>query len=328
MAFRTAGNRLATLGALAGALMLGACAESGDSLEASLVAPKEMGTQTASASDPKSQQTELEKATEYWGKKYKEKPTELEPALSYAKNLRAMGERQEALAIIQQVAVYHGEDRQLASEYGRLALELDQISVAKQMLAIADDPANPDWRVISARGTVLAKEGKYRDAIPYYEKALNLSQDQPSVLNNLAMAYAMNGDAPKAEGVLRRLDAKGGSAKTRQNLALVLGLQGKFDEAKSVSTQDLGAEGAAQNSEYMRRLVKVETAADWSTTTKSGTARAPVVKAVAAGSEAALPAAFDPSAASSEAVPVAAAAAAAAKPLAPAGPATLRGMTP
>ena len=332
MAIRPAHIRMksiATLGALAAALMLGACAESGDSLEASLVAPKGKDQQTASASDAKPERSELEKATEYWGKKYKEKPTELEPALSYAKNLRAMGERQQALAVIQQAAVYHGEDRQLASEYGRLALELDQISVAKQMLAIADDPAAPDWRVVSARGTVLAKEGKFRDAIPLYEKALNLSQDQPSVLNNLAMAYAMNGEAARAEEVLRRLDAKGGSAKTRQNLALVLGLQGKFDEAKQVSARDLGAEGAAQNSEFMRRMVKVDAASGWSTTTKAGASRPAAIKAVASGSDAALPAAFDPGAASSEAGPAALPTSApVARPLAPASPATLRGMTP
>ena len=51
---------IATLGALAAALLLGACAESGDSLEASLVAPKGKDQQTASASDAKPERSELE----------------------------------------------------------------------------------------------------------------------------------------------------------------------------------------------------------------------------------------------------------------------------
>ena len=281
---------------LTAALMLGACAQGGEGLQSSLLDPAPAET----ASPPpmkKVAQTELEKATEYWGKKFQEKPTDLEAALSFARNLKAMGERQQALNVIQQASVYHGNDRALASEYGRLALELDQVSLAKQLLAVADDPSSPDWRVISARGTVAAKEGKSRDAIGLYERALTLSQDQSSVMNNLAMAYAMNGEAAKAEDMLRRIEAKGGAtAKTRQNLALVLGLQGKFDEAKTAATKDLGADGAAQDTDYLKRMVKVEKAADWNTTSTTSKLAQATAKA-AATPEAiptAMPAVADP----------------------------------
>jgi len=235
-------STISLIGALGATLMLGGCAGTVESLQESLLKPE---PSRVAATEP-SNRSELEKATEYWGKKYKEKPTELEPALNYAKDLKAMGERQQAMTVLQQSSMYYGQDPKLASEYGRLALELDQISIAKQMLAIADDPTSPDWRVISARGTVLAKEGKYREAITFYQKALALSQDQPSVLNNLAMAHAMSGDAAAAEQILRQLEIKGGTPKTRQNLALVLSLQGKFDEAKMISAKDPGAMGSAQ----------------------------------------------------------------------------------
>lgn len=273
---------------LAACLMLGACAQTGDSLETSLLEPKLSATKTADAADDGKGKTELEKATDYWGKKYKEHPTNLEAGLSFAKNLKAMGERQQAMGVIQQLAVFHGNDRKLASEYGRLALELDQISVAKTMLAIADDPAAPDWKVISARGTVLAKEGKFREAVPLYEKALSLSQDQTSVMNNLAMAYAMGGDAAKAEDMLRRIEAKGGSAKSRQNLALVLGLQGKFEEGRQVASQDVGADAAAADADYLKRMVKVDTGKSWAA--KSTASTVPVVKASAAASDRIAPA--------------------------------------
>jgi Flp pilus assembly protein TadD len=249
---------LAILGVLAAALMLGACAQSSDALQAEFLSPKSAAAEPAKGDETKVAQTELEKATEYWGKKFREQPRDLDAALSFAKNLKAMGEKKQALAVVQQAAVFHGDDKKLASEYGRLALELEQISVAKQMLAVADDPTAPDWRVVSARGTVLAKEGKFAEAIDFYERALTLSQDQTSVMNNLAMAYAGNGDAGKAEAMLRQAEAKGGSAKTRQNLALVLGLQGKFDEAKTVSSADLGDAGAKSNSDYLRKMVKVD----------------------------------------------------------------------
>lgn len=252
---------LAVFASLTASLMLGACAQEGNELQTTLFdsTPKPVAEDTAQVEQASTvPKTELEKATEYWGKKFKEHPRDLEAAMSYAKNLKAMGERQAALAVIQQASTYHGNDKKLASEYGRLALELDQISVAKQMLAIADDPASPDWRVISARGTVHAKEGKYAQAIPLYERALMLSQEQTSVMNNLAMAYAMAGQADKAEEILRRIEAKGGNAKSRQNLALVLGLQGKFDESKTVASQEMGASSASADNDVLRRMVKVE----------------------------------------------------------------------
>ena len=82
------------------------------------------------------------------------------------------------------------------------------MSVAQKLLEQADDPTNPDWRVISARGTVLAKQGSYRDAIPLYERALALAPDQASVLNNLALAHAMEGHPDKAEPLLKRAAAQ------------------------------------------------------------------------------------------------------------------------
>jgi Flp pilus assembly protein TadD len=278
----------AILGALSAALMLGACAQSSDALQAEFLSPKTAFADKSAPAEPskgdetKVAQTELEKATEYWGKKFREQPRDLDAALSYAKNLKAMGEKKQALAVIQQAAVFHGDDKKLASEYGRLALELEQISVAKQMLAVADDPTAPDWRVVSARGTVLAKEGKFAEAIEFYERALTLSQDQTSVMNNLAMAYAGNGDAAKAEAMLRQAEAKGGSAKTRQNLALVLGLQGKFDESKQVSSADLGDAGAKSNSDYLRKMVKVDPVANPVAKASSGAKAAKAVAAKAA----------------------------------------------
>ncbi len=99
------------------------------------------------------------------GQEYSKDPRNLDKALAYAKSLKAIGQKSQALAVLQQASLISGSDKRVASEYGRLALEMDQVSVAKKLLEVADDPGNPDWRVVLARGTVLAKEGRYREAI-------------------------------------------------------------------------------------------------------------------------------------------------------------------
>ncbi|MGQ0673629.1 MAG: tetratricopeptide repeat protein [Hyphomicrobium sp.] len=251
---RTAAKGLAIVSLCS--LTLGGCAGVGDGIAPSLFASS---TPPPSAADePKAPQDELQKATEYWGKQYAEKPSDLDTALSYAKNLKALGQKQQALGVLQQASMFHATDRRLNSEYGRLALELDQVSVADKLLAAADDPTSPDWRVLSARGTVLAKQGRYQEAIPLYEKAQQLSADQPSVLNNLALAYAMSGEAARAEDVLRRVSANGGNAKVRQNLALVLGLQGKYDEATKVGSEVMNASNATSNTDILKRMVRLD----------------------------------------------------------------------
>lgn len=256
-----------TIAVLTASLMLGACGQtlkSGPDL-ASLNTPAKnppattQSTATGAPAAPAGVSGDLLKATEYWGQVYAKSPRELEPALNYARNLKAMGEKRRALAVLQQASLYHGESRELASEYGRLALDLDQVNVAKQLLAIADDPAKPDWRVVSARGAALAKEGNYDEAIPYFQRALALSPEQPSVTNNLALAYAMNGEPGKAESMLRQAAATDtGSPRIRQNLALVLGLQGKYDEAKVVAARDIPMNNAAENADYLRQVVKLD----------------------------------------------------------------------
>jgi Flp pilus assembly protein TadD len=248
-------HRLGALASLTASLLLGACSQTSNMLPSlALNAPEE------TASNPSTMpQSELEKATAYWGKKYEKDNANLQFALNYARDLKAMGEKKKAFAVLQQASVFHKNSRELAGEYGRLALEFGQVGPANELLAVADDPANPDWRVISARGTVMAKQGRYKDAIPFYERALALSQNNATVMNNLAMAYAMLGEPKKAEDLLRQaLTEKDAKPKVRENLALVLGLQGRYEESKAVASGVMNSAVASANTEYLKEMVKLE----------------------------------------------------------------------
>lgn len=214
-------------------LMTGACAEN-SMLLSSLMEPKaSSGITTSSTSDSNGSKAasageQLRKATEYWGTVYAKDPSDGEAAYNYARNLKAMGEKQQALMVLQSSIDMNPQHRGILSEYGRLALEFDQISLAQKMLERADDPLQPDWRVVSARGTVFAKQGLYSEAIPFYERAMQLAPDKASVLNNLALAYTMEGKQDKAEPLLRKAAAIGkDDERVQKNLALVLGPQSK-----------------------------------------------------------------------------------------------------
>jgi hypothetical protein len=81
------------------------------------------------------------------------------------------------------------------------------------------------------------------------------------VINNLALAYALDGKADKAEDLLRKAVASGHEDKrVRQNLALVLGLEGKFDEARQVASVDMSEQEAKANMTYLRNMLTSPTA--------------------------------------------------------------------
>ena len=124
------------------------------------------------------------------------------------------------------------------------------------MLNRAHTPDNPDWHILSVQGTVLDKLGRHDEARRYYASALRLRPDEPSVLSNLGMSYVLTKDLPKAETTLRQAYSRAPSdGRIRQNLALVVGLQGRFDEAESIVKADLPPDEAAANVAYLKDIL-------------------------------------------------------------------------
>jgi Flp pilus assembly protein TadD len=70
------------------------------------------------------------------------------------------------------------------------------------------------------------------------------------------MSYVLSKDLPKAEEVLRRAyGSANADARVRQNLGLVVGLQGRFGEAETIVKADLPAEEAAANVAYLKDML-------------------------------------------------------------------------
>ena len=254
-------SRLLCGAALVSSLSLGACGSIKSPLDfASLGGDKPPQSDVATGSTP---QSDLQKATEYWGKQFEKSPGDAQAAINYVRNLKALNAKPQALQVIQQAYAANPNNKVIASEYGRLALEQEQLSLAEKLLEKADDPIAPDWKTISARGTVLAKQNKYREAIVQFERARALAPDQPSVLNNLALAYAMDGHAEKAEPLLRQAAGdQNADAKVSQNLSLVLGLQGKSDDAKAVMVKNAPDDDARDDANYVKEMVGTQPMAE------------------------------------------------------------------
>ena len=199
----------------------------------------------------------LHRATTYWAGQYQKNPKDPRAALAYARNLKALGSTKRALMVLSQAHRMNPSNTEIAGEYGRLVLAQGNMKLAQRLLKQATSARRgADWKVLSAQGAVHAKLGQHEKAQHYFLAALQQKPDAPSVLNNLALSYAMSGKADDAEKLLRRAVKDGrDTARMRQNLALVLGVQGKFDEARQLAEVDLSQEQVRKNENYMRDMV-------------------------------------------------------------------------
>jgi Flp pilus assembly protein TadD len=76
------------------------------------------------------------------------------------------------------------------------------------------------------------------------------------VLSNLGLSYVLSKDLPKAEETLRRAHSRADAdPRVRQNLGLVVGLQGRLAEAENIVKAGRPPEEAAADVAYLRRLL-------------------------------------------------------------------------
>ena len=209
-----------------------------------------------SSEEPKLSATDAIGAIGQWSAAYNQNPQDPKLVLGYAAALKNIGSRDKALEIL--TAGYHANQNngEIAAELGRLALDMNRLDIAQQALKVAEVQGVKDWKTLSAQGTLRAKQGRHAEAQQYYLAALEAKPDAVSVINNLALSYALDGKPNKAEELLRKAVASGTDDKrVRQNLALVLGLEGKFDEARKVASLDISDQDAKSNMTYLRNMM-------------------------------------------------------------------------
>lgn len=188
--------------------------------------------------------------------RFRANPKDAESALAYGQALRANGQKSQAVAVLEQATIANPGHRPLLAAYGRALADNGNLQQAFDTLSRAHTPQDPDWRILSVQGAVLDQQGKHREAQRYYANALKIAPGEPSVLSNLGLSYILSKNLPKAESVLQQAYAKGDSdPRIRQNLALAIGLQGRYAEAETIAKADLPADEAAANVAYLKQMM-------------------------------------------------------------------------
>ena len=205
---------------------------------------------------PQSDQVALRTYAETLEPRYSQNPEDRTVALHYAQALRGLGQHAQAVAVLQGLAVKNPRDMPVLAAYGKALADAGRLQEAQGVLERAHTPDRPSWSVLSAQGSVADQMGDHTGAQNYYTAALKIVPNQPDVLSNLGLSYALERKMPQAEQALRlAADQPSADSRVRQNLALVLSLEGKYADAEQVSRRDMTPIDAAENVAQLKQTI-------------------------------------------------------------------------
>ena len=172
----------------------------------------------------------------FWSNEYNLNPGDLEAALKLAAAVRQLGNPGRAVEITQTTRALYPRDPYLMAEYAAALIaserSLDAVPILNEGLS-----QTPSYgRLWSLKGAALDQQERYAEARQHYDRALRITPNDPNVMANMGLSHALSGDPATAEGWLRRaVSMPNASDSVRQNLILVLQLQGKTQEAQKMT---------------------------------------------------------------------------------------------
>ncbi len=201
--------------------------------------------------------SEARSAVAKWSTAYQKDRKNRSAILGYSSALSHNGQMPQAMAVLRSGVIAHPKDREIASAYGKILAMNGRFEEALNVLQRAQRPDLPDWKLMSAQGAIYDQVGQHDKARKLYQQALKIEPDDASLLNNLGLSYLLSNELPDAEYTLRRAASlPGADSRVRQNLALVLGIQGKYDEAIQVAQTELDPRQAKANIAYLQTMMK------------------------------------------------------------------------
>lgn len=188
--------------------------------------------------------------------RYKSNPRDKGVIINYAATLRAVGQSQQAVAVLEAGMAYHAKAPDIAVAYAKALTADGRFEQALQVLDNTIRPDLPDWNALLVKGAALDQLGRNEEARSAYAQAEVIAPGEASIAANLGLSYAMTNELPAAEQHLRRaVQMRGATSRIRQNLALVVGLQGRFEECRALYAAELPPEQVESNMAYVRALL-------------------------------------------------------------------------
>lgn len=188
--------------------------------------------------------------------RFKKDPRDKTTIIHYSAALRAAGQAEQAIAVLEGGISAYKNDIDIRVAYAKALSAGGRFEQALNIIDSSINPAVPDWNALSVKGAILDQTGRSGEARALYQQALLIAPNEASLYANLGLSYAMTNELTEAEAQLRRaVQMRGATSQIRQNLALVVGLQGRFDECRALFAAELAPDQVEANMAYIRALL-------------------------------------------------------------------------
>ncbi len=198
------------------------------------------------------------RATAEAAQAWREKPQSVRRAVEYARLLEASGNKQALIQVLEITVTHNPQDAKLIAYLGKELILSGRAKAGIEQLQKAISAGENNWKVYSAMGSGYDQIGQHAKAREAYNQALAQNPQEVAIHNNIGMSYILEGDLETAEKSLRaaqKLPDGEFNQTLRQNLALSVGLQGRFNEASEIASRDLPPEQVEQNLTFLKSML-------------------------------------------------------------------------
>lgn len=205
----------------------------------------------------------------FWAKEHTKDPENLDTALTFVSALRGIGSNERAVEVLSQVLIIHPDNPELLLTLGKVfASDGNVLGSAKafERATLAAPYRADTW---ASLGTAMDKMERHGDAQTAYERALQIEPNRTSTLANYGLSLALSGNLAAAEEKLRLAAAQpDADMRVTENLALILGLQGRYDEMAEISGQHAPEGIVEQNARLLQQMI--QPARSWESLSEAG----------------------------------------------------------
>ena len=157
-------------------------------------------------------------------------------------------ERLEDAKKVYEEALPIDENDEVKKQLGRLYLSTNQpdtaISIFEGIILVHKD----DVRALSGLGVAYDIKGDHQTAQTYYQKALQVNEENNDVKSNMGLSLAFEGRYEESLKLLQPIgEALGATSKQRHNLALVYSLAGNHQKAQEIFSKDMTTSDIHEN---------------------------------------------------------------------------------
>ena len=220
-------------------VLMGACASTGSS-ESKANADAEAALAAGMAPTTAEQIAEMARAdpltrANFWAAEFRKHPEDLETTIQFTTSLREIGSHARAIDVLTSTIPAHPKSDTLRVILGRALMSEGRPGEAADAYYRASVINPQNAAAYAGLGLALDQMERHFDAQAAYAAALQIEPDRVSTLTNYGLSLALSGQLVKAEERLRYASTlPGADVRVRQNLALILGLQGRFEDMREV----------------------------------------------------------------------------------------------